>query len=170
MSVPPSSCGDGRLGRPSEAEGERPSSTSPASSPAEQPASSTPAASASPSPAPPSLASAAWPSPAPPPLAKQTAHTASSRSPTTTHTSRPRAKAHSFHSLSSGYSGKTTCSKSFSIPARTSQRSGFSARPPLANKSEGALEYSPLSHADNPRPSSFILSDPTAHRQFLTCS
>ena len=32
-------------------------------------------------------------------------------------------------SLSSGYSGKTTCSKSFLIPARTSSRSGFSARP-----------------------------------------
>jgi hypothetical protein len=61
--------------------------------------------------------------------------------------------------LSSGYSGKTTSSKSFSIPARSSQRSGFSARPLLANNPEGALEHISLSHADNPRPSSPILSE-----------
>ncbi len=53
----------------------------------------------------------------------------------------PARKSAIFPSRSRGYSGKTTCSKSFSIPARTSQRSGFSARPLLANESEGALEY-----------------------------
>src|ERR1035438_3369473 len=71
----------------------------------------------------------------------------------------PLRKSALFPSLSSGYSGKTTRSKSFSIPARTSQRSGFSARPPLATNSEGALEYILLSHADKPRPSSPILSE-----------
>ena len=49
-------------------------------------------------------------------------------------------------SPSSGYSGKTTCSKSFSIPARSSARSGFSARPLL----KGAPEYHSLSQAERP--------------------
>src|ERR1700677_1856529 len=43
-------------------------------------------------------------------------------------------------SLSSGYSGKTTSSKSFLIPARTSARSGFSARPLSARPLPGAPE------------------------------
>src|ERR1700686_4235842 len=60
-----------------------------------------------------------------------------------------------FTTLSSGYSGKTTCSKSFLIPARTSSRSGFPRRPLL----KGAPEYISLSDADSPRPSSIILSD-----------
>src|SRR5258706_4836913 len=65
-------------------------------------------------------------------------------------------------SLSSGYSGKTTCSKSFLIPARTSSRSGFSRRPLL----KGAPEYISPSHADSPRPSSTILSDEFATVNF----
>src|SRR5208282_5430590 len=54
---------------------------------------STETASASPSPAPPTPASAAWPSLAPPPSAMRTNHTTSTRSPTTTHISRPRSRA-----------------------------------------------------------------------------
>src|SRR5258706_13660210 len=70
-------------------------------------------------------------------------------------------------SLSSGYSGKTTCSKSFLIPARTSARSGFSARPLL----KGAPEYISPSHAESPRPSSTILSDEfaTVNFRLLVC-
>ena len=122
------------------------------------PASSRPAASASLSPAPTSPASEASPSPA----------TAASRETNSPYSVEPEPdkdayfapalKSACFPLLSSGYSGKTTRSKSFSIPARTSQRSGFSARPLLA-KSEGALVYCLLSHADKPRPSSSILSE-----------
>src|SRR5579859_6470806 len=62
-------------------------------------AASKPAALASPLPAPSSPVSAACPPPALPPLSKRTARTASSRNPTTTHISRPRAKARlSLHS------------------------------------------------------------------------
>src|ERR1019366_2087864 len=71
--------------------------TPPASPSPQQSASSKPAGAASRSPAPPSPVSAAWPRPARPPRERQTTRTASSQSPTTTHTSRPRAKAHSFH-------------------------------------------------------------------------
>ena len=67
----------------------------------------------------------------------------------------PARKSAVLASPSSGYSGKTTSSKSFLIPARTSARSGFSARP----LPKGAPEYCSLSHADKPQPSSLILSE-----------
>ena len=104
---------------------ERPKAqTQPTSPIAQSPASSKPAAAASPSPAPTSPASAASPSPARPPLARQTAHTASSRSPTRTHTSRPRAKA-----LASHYSARD-------IQERRPVRSRFQSQPGQAREAD----------------------------------
>src|SRR6266478_1226990 len=67
-----------------------------------------------------------------------------------------------FMSRNSGYSGKTTFSKSFSIPVRTRSRSKFPARlPPFAGAPVlgKPLLGKPLSHADIARPTSTSLSD-----------
>src|SRR5260370_22053500 len=64
-----------------------------------------------------------------------------------------------FMSRNSGYSGKTTFSKSFSIPVRTRSRSNFPARlPPFAG---APVLGEPLSHADSAQPTSNSLSDAT---------
>src|SRR6266852_1746061 len=62
-----------------------------------------------------------------------------------------------FMSRNSGYRGKTTFSKSFSIPVRTRSRSKFPARlPPFAG---APVLGKPLSQADNTRLTSISLSD-----------
>src|SRR5260370_8374323 len=64
-----------------------------------------------------------------------------------------------FMSRNSGYSGKTTFSKSFSIPVRTRSRSNFPARlPPFAG---APVLGEPLSHAESAQPTSNSLSDAT---------
>src|SRR5438445_3301115 len=66
-------------------------------------------------------------------------------------------------SSNSGYLGKTTFSKSFSIPVRTRSSSGFSARPPpLAETPDlrRPLSEAALSHAEISRLNSAILSEP----------
>jgi hypothetical protein len=139
-----SQCGDGRLGRPSDAEGKRPGYKSYPATTRFQYARRGKV----------TVVCAAQPCF----RSRSVARTAASREANRPYNVDPEpdneayfAPAHKsafFPRLSSGCSGKTTCSKSFLIPARTSQRSGFSARPPLTN-SEGALEYCPPSHADN---------------------
>src|SRR5262245_6853324 len=65
-------------------------------------------------------------------------------------------------SHNSGYCGKTTRSKSFSIPVRTRSRSGVSARPlPRAGTPDKPFPDFPgaLSHEESTRPNSFILSE-----------
>src|SRR4029077_16485660 len=57
----------------------------------------------------------------------------------------------------SGYRGKTTLSKSFSIPVRTRSRSKFPARLPLF--AGAPVLGKPLSQADSKRPTSISLSD-----------
>src|SRR6266852_7795706 len=68
-----------------------------------------------------------------------------------------------FMSRNSGYRGKTTFSKSFSIPVRTRSRSKFPARlPPFAGApvlGEPIMLGKPLSQADSTRPTSISLSD-----------
>ena len=60
-------------------------------------------------------------------------------------------------SRSSGNCGKTTFSKSFSIPVRTRSESKFPARPPPF--AEAPVSGLPLSHADSAQPTSNSLSD-----------
>src|SRR3982074_3130447 len=64
-----------------------------------------------------------------------------------------------FMSRNSGYRGKTTRSKSFSIPVRTRSRSKFPAR--LPRFAGAPVLGEPLSQADSNRPTSFRLSDPS---------
>src|SRR3982074_2262483 len=68
-----------------------------------------------------------------------------------------------FMSRNSGYRGKTTLSKSFSIPVRTRSRSKFPARlPRFAGEpvlGEPRMLGRPLSQADSNRPTSISLSD-----------
>src|SRR6266576_2771992 len=79
----------------------------------------------------------------------------------------PASSSTRFTLISSGYFGKTTRSKSFSIPVRTRSRSGFSARPlPLGTRTpDKAFPVlilfwdKPLSHAENLRPHINILSE-----------
>src|SRR5205823_12765370 len=63
----------------------------------------------------------------------------------------------------SGYCGKTTRSKSFSIPVRTRSSSGFSARPPRLAETPDLRRPEPLgpalSHAEISRLNSNILSE-----------
>src|SRR5882762_6035264 len=61
-------------------------------------------------------------------------------------------------SRSSGYCGKTTLSKSFSIPVRTRSRSRLPAR--LLPRA-GAPVLGETSHADSTRPTSSSLSEPS---------
>src|SRR3954468_22279333 len=60
-------------------------------------------------------------------------------------------------SRNSGYLGKTTCSKSFSIPVRTRSRSGVSARPPPRVETPDKADS--LSQLETMRLNSFILSE-----------
>src|SRR5215469_4205697 len=66
-------------------------------------------------------------------------------------------------SRNSGYWGKTTFSKSFSIPVRTRSSSGFSARPPFMAETPDLrrlrLPGAALSHLEISRLNSNILSD-----------
>ncbi len=59
-----------------------------------------------------------------------------------------------FMSRSSGSCGKTTVSKSFSIPARTRSDSRLPARPPLLLAAGAPALGLPISHADSARPTS----------------
>src|SRR5882724_6846700 len=78
-----------------------------------------PAAAASQSPAPPNLASQDDSLPTSQPPAIQTARTAWTRNPTTTHTSRPRAKAHSYlHSARDTQERRLVQSRSQSQPGQ----------------------------------------------------
>ncbi len=123
-------------------------------------AASKPAALALRSPAPPSPAFAVCPPLALPPLSRQTARRASSRSPTTTHISRPRAKARlSLHSARDIQERRLVQSRFQSQPGQAREADSRPG-PFLPKVLEGALEAVSLSHADKPRPSSFILSDP----------
>ena len=83
------------------------------------PAASRLASSSSKSSAPPSLAFGAMPSPSRPPLSRQTARTVSSRTPTMTHTSRPRVKAHAFlHAVRETQERRPVRSRSRSQPGQ----------------------------------------------------
>src|SRR5271154_5969236 len=70
-----------------------------------------------------------------------------------------------FVSRNSGYLGKTTFSKSFSIPVRTRSESKFPARlPPFAEAPVlgEPLLFEPDSHAESAQPTSNSLSDAPA--------